>query len=163
MQRVVVYILASVVLLALQTTVARFLSVAGIVPDFLVVWIVYVAIRRGQLAATLTGFLLGICVDLISGPDGMLGLEALAKTLAGFTAGYFFNENKTIQSLGGYVILLAIGAASLVHNVVYFLIFLQGTDIGWWSSLLRYGFPATVYTTCVGLLPMFGFARRYLS
>jgi len=38
-------------------------------------------------------------VDLLSGADGMLGLSALAKTIAGFVAGYFYNENKTLQTL----------------------------------------------------------------
>jgi len=156
-------ILLSLLALLLQTTVARFLSIQGIVPDLVLLWIVYLAIRRGQIHATVAGFVLGLILDLVSGPDGMVGLAALTKTLAGFLAGYFYSENKTMQTLGGYQFLLITALVSLVHNVVYFLLFLQGSGLPWSSMLLEHGIPATVYTVAVALLPMFAFARKVLS
>jgi rod shape-determining protein MreD len=156
MQRAIGYILVSLLLLLLSTTLVKFLAISEIVPDILLVWIVYVAIREGQIAGMTAGFLLGLVVDLLSGPDGMTGVSALAKTVAGFLAGYFYNENKTLQTLGGYQFIVAIGVVSLVHNVIYFLIFLQGTDMSWWRMIL-------VYTAAIGLLPMFAIARKYLS
>jgi rod shape-determining protein MreD len=163
MKRAVGYILVSLLLLLLSTTLVKFLSIREIVPDILLVWIVYIAIREGQIAGMTAGFLLGLIVDLLSGPDGMTGLSALAKTVAGFLAGYFYNENKTLQTLGGYQFIIALGVVSLVHNVIYFLIFLQGTDMGWWRMVLVYGIPTMLYTAAIGLLPMFAIARKYLS
>ncbi len=163
MRRTAEYILLSLFLILLQTSVVNFLSIATIVPDLLIVWIVYIAIRQGQFVGTIAGFVIGLLLDLISGKDGMLGLAAMAKTVCGFTAGYFYNENKTVQTLGGYRFILAIAIASLLHNVIYFLIFLQGSEIQWWGALLWHGVPTTVYTTVFGLLPMFAFARKYLS
>jgi rod shape-determining protein MreD len=163
MQRTFGYLLGSILLILLHTSVIKFLSIGGIVPDILVLWVVYLALREGQIAGTVAGFCLGIVIDLVSGPDGMLGLSSLSKTLAGFTAGYFYNENKMFQILGGYQFLVAVGVASLVHNIVYFLIFLQGTTIGWWDAMLLYSMPTTLYTVAVGLVPMFAFARKYLS
>jgi rod shape-determining protein MreD len=142
----------SLLILLLQTTVVRFLSIQGIVPDI-----------RGQITATVAGFLLGLTLDLISGPDGMVGLAALTKTLAGFLAGYFYNENKTQQTLGGYQFIIIVVLVSLVHNVIYFLLFLQGSGLVWSEMLMRHGVPATVYTVAVALLPMFAFARKVLS
>lgn len=153
----------SLLILLLQTTVARFLSIQGIVPDIVLLWIVYLAIRRGQITATIAGFLLGLTLDLISGPDGMVGLAAFTKTLAGFLAGYFYNENKTQQTLGGFQFIIIVVLASLVHNVIYFLLFLQGSGLVWSEMLMRHGIPATVYTVAVALLPMFAFARKVLS
>jgi rod shape-determining protein MreD len=163
MQRAIGYILVSLLLLLLSTTLVKFLAISEIVPDILLVWIVYVAIREGQIAGMTAGFLLGLVVDLLSGPDGMTGVSALAKTVAGFLAGYFYNENKTLQTLGGYQFIVAIGVVSLVHNVIYFLIFLQGTDMSWWRMILVYGVPTMLYTAAIGLLPMFAIARKYLS
>jgi rod shape-determining protein MreD len=163
MQRTVGYILVSLLLLTLSTTLLKFLSISEIVPDILLVWIVYIAIREGQIAGMTAGFLLGLSIDLLSGPDGMTGLSALTKTVAGFLAGYFYNENKILQTLGGYQFIVAIGVVSLVHNIIYFLIFLQGTDMSWWRMILVYGVPTTLYTVAVGLLPMFVIARKYLS
>ncbi len=101
MRTVLIDILLSLVLLVLQTTIIRFLAVQMIVPDLILLWIVYLAVRRGQIAATTAGFLLGLAFDLLSGPDSMLGLAALSKTAAGFVAGYFYSENKITQTLGG--------------------------------------------------------------
>ena len=163
MRRFFFYFFGSLVVLLLDTKLVKFLAVGNIVPDLLLIWIVYIAIREGQMTAMIAGFVIGMTLDLTSGEDGMLGLAALAKTVAGFTAGYFYNENKTLQTLGGYQFLVALVVVSLVHNLIYFLILLQGTGIGTWGAIALYGVPATIYTAAVGLLPMFAFARKYLS
>jgi rod shape-determining protein MreD len=163
MKRLLFYSLVSLGVVLVQTIVVRFLAVIDIVPDILLLWIVYIAIREGQVAATVAGFLLGLCVDFLSGTDGMIGLAALSKTIAGFLAGYFYNENRTSQILGGSRFIIAVAVASFVHNGLYFAIFLQGTQISWGGILFRYGFPTTVYTCLVALLPMFVFARKYMN
>jgi rod shape-determining protein MreD len=153
----------SILLLLIHTSLIRFLAIGPITPDILLVWIVYLAIRRGQIVATTVGFFIGLTVDLNSGNDGMLGLAALSKTVAGFVAGYFYNENKTLQTLGGYQFIVVTVIVSLVHNVLYFLIFLQGTGLQWSEAILEYGVPTTMYTAAVALLPMFAYARKFLS
>jgi rod shape-determining protein MreD len=161
MQRTVSYSFLSLLFLVFQTVLVKFLVIGEIVPDIILMWIVYIAIRDGQIPATTAGFFLGIIMDMLSGQDGMLGVAALSKTVAGFVAGYFHNENKTLQTLSSYEFLIAIAVASFVHNVIYFVIFLQGTTIGLSGAVFRYGVPTTLYTTALGLIPMFAFARKY--
>ncbi len=163
MKRLALYVVLSILVVVVQALVARFLVVVDIVPDLVLLWIVYIAVREGQLAATTAGFLLGLIIDLLSGQDGMLGLSTLSKTVGGFVAGYFFSEGKTYQTLGGSRFIIAVAIVSVVHNGLYFVIFLQGTDIGWWEILLRYGIPTALYTSVVALVPMFVFARKYLT
>lgn len=163
MTRPIFIVLLSLLFLAVHSTVIPFLSIRDITPDILVIWIVYLAIREGQIAAMTAGFFLGLAADLLSGGDGMLGLSALAKTIAGFTAGFFHNANKTRQTLGGTMFLIAVGVAALLHHTLYFLIFLQGSGLDAWAMGFRYGLPATLYTVAVTLLPMFAFARAYRS
>jgi rod shape-determining protein MreD len=163
MRRTVAYVFISLLLITLHFLLAEFLAVGDIVPDALLVWIVYLAIREGQVTGSLVGFAIGLAIDLMSGSDAVLGLSALAKTIGGFSAGYFYNENKTLQTLGGYQFIIAIATASLLHNVVYFLIILQGKEVPWWHAVLLYGVPTTLYTAVAGLVPMFAFARKYLT
>jgi rod shape-determining protein MreD len=160
MSRPLIDILLSVVVLVLQTTIVRFLSIQGIVPDLVLLWVIMIAIRRGQIPATIAGFLLGLALDLISGPEGVLGLTALTETVGGFLAGYFYNENKILQTMGGYQILLI---TALISLILYFLVFLQGSGLGWLSMLVSYGIPTTVYTTAIAILPMFAYARKILT
>ena len=163
MQRIIFYVLVSLLLVIVQTTVCKFLAIGTVEPDILILWVVYVALREGQIASTTAGFFLGITIDLISGGEGMLGLSALAGSVGGFIAGYFYNENKMFQVLGGYQFPLLVFAVTLVHNVLYFLIFLQGSGVGWWRTIVVYGFLASLYTAVFGLLPMFAIARKHRS
>ena len=153
------------VLMLLAVVVAHSLlgdliAVGGVVPDLPLVAIVYVALRYGQIPGTLAGFGTGLALDLLSGGDGVMGLSALAKTVAGFLAGYFYSETKAQQLLGGYEFIILVGSAAVVHNVLYFVVLLQGTDIGWTLAILRYGIPSALYTAAVALIPMFIISRR---
>jgi rod shape-determining protein MreD len=163
MRRTLIDAGVTLLFVVLQTTLAQELAVSGLAPDLAMIWIVSLALRRGQVAGTLAGFSTGLLLDLTSGADGMLGLAALATMAGGFTAGYFYNENKTLQTLGSYRFILILLFSSLVHNLIYFIIFLQGSGVHWWQAILLYGVPAALYTSAVGLLPMFVFARRLLQ
>ncbi len=158
MQQYLRYTLATVILLILQTTIIPFASIANIVPDILIVWVVFVAIKLGQIPATVAGFLVGISIDLVSGH--FIGLSALSKTIAGFFAGYFYNENKTDYTIGNYQFLIIVGLSSLFHNIVYFVIFVQGSEIGFWSAIFRFGLFSTIYTIAFAVLPMLAFSRK---
>ena len=162
MRQTFIDIALTILFVLLQTTIAQYLAVAGLSPDIALIWIVYLALRRGQITGTIAGFFTGLVLDLLSGNDGMLGLAALSMTAGGFMAGYFFNENKTLQTLGSYRFILIILSVSLVHNLIYFIIFLQGSGAHWWQSILLYGIPAALYTAAFGLIPTFVFARRAL-
>ena len=163
MRQIVSDSLLTLLFIVAQTTLARFLAVGGLPPDIALVWIVYLGIARGQIAGCTAGFFTGLAFDLLSGNDGMLGLAALAKTVGGFVAGYFYSEKRTAQTLSTYRFLLVLGLTASVHNLIYFIIFLQGSSVSWWRSILFFGVPAALYTTAVGLIPMFAFARRAQS
>ena len=161
MQRTLILTALSLALLLVQTTIIPHIAIGTIVPDLLLIWIVYLAFTRGQVTSTTAGFFLGVVFDAVSGGDAMLGLSALTKTVAGFLAGYAYSDNKISQNLSGIQFPLLLIAVSLVHNLLYFLIFLQGSDITWNGAIIFYGIPATAYTAAVALIPMFAFARHY--
>jgi rod shape-determining protein MreD len=151
--------LAILVLLLLQTTFIPFLSMGGFLPDVLLIWIVYIAVTRGQLEATITGFAVGLLQDAVT--IQFFGLSALTKTLAGFVAGYFFNENLTEQTLGSYRFLLITLLSSFVHNVLYYGIFLQGIQDALFTTMIEFSVAVSLYTALVSVFPMFTFVRKY--
>ena len=155
------YIFISILLVIIQTTVIRLLSLEGITPDILAIWIVYLALKQGQVKAMVWGFCIGLLLDFVTG--NFIGLSALTKTLCGFFAGYFFNENKTHFTLSSYRFLIVVFFASLFQNVIYFIIFTRGTEIGLLNAIFGFGIATTLYTATLALLPMFIFARRYAS
>lgn len=161
MTRTIKILFASLFFLIIQVNVVQLLTIDGISPDLLVIWIVYLALTEGQLRSTLWGFSIGLAFDFVTG--NFIGLSALTKTICGFLAGYFFNENKTQLILGSYRFLLIVLFVSLIHNTVYFIIFTRGTNIGVLSAILQIGLATTVYTATITMLPMFIFARKIVG
>lgn len=153
----------SLAVLLLQTLVVPLAAIGTIVPDVVLIWIVYLGITRGHIAGSTAGFFLGLLFDVMSGDNGMLGLSAFTRTIGGFLAGYAFNENKTLQTLSTSRFPLFVTLVALIHNQLLFMISLQGFDVPMQTVILRYGIPSTVYTGLVALLPMFVFARKVHS
>jgi rod shape-determining protein MreD len=152
-------ILVALGLLLLQTTFLPFLSVGGFLPDIFLIWIVYIAITRGQMEAMITGFVAGLMQDAVT--IQFFGLMALTKTIAGFIAGYFYNDNITEQTLGSYRFVLIVLLASFVHNIFFYGIFLQGIQDSVFLTMIEFSIASSLYTGVLGLLPMFTFVRKY--
>jgi rod shape-determining protein MreD len=151
--------LVALALLLLQTTFIPYLSIGGFLPDVFLIWVVYIAIRRGQMEATITGFVVGLLQDAIS--MQFFGLSALTKTIAGFIAGYFFNENSTEQTLGSYRFLTILFLSSFVHNIIYYGVFLQGIQDSVFTTMIEFSLFTSLYTVSLGVFPMFTFVRKY--
>ena len=151
--------LVALALLLLQTTFIPFLSVGGFLPEIFLIWVVSVAIRRGQVEATITGFVVGLLQDAVS--MQFFGLSALTKTIAGFVAGYFFNDNSTEQTLGSYLFLTILFLSSFVHNIIYYGVFLQGIQDSVFTTMIEFGVFTGLYTVLLGMFPMFTFVRKY--
>jgi len=147
------------VLLVLQTIFIPFLSVIGFVPDIFLPWLVYVALRRGQMEASIYGFAAGFLQDMTA--TRFLGLAALAKTIGAFVAGYFFNENTTEQTLGSYRYVLIILLCSFINDLVYFTVFFQGVEGSFFNHVLQFSVASTIYTGVISLLPMFAFSQKF--
>ncbi|HVN47217.1 MAG TPA: rod shape-determining protein MreD, partial [Bacteroidota bacterium] len=93
-------------LFLLQTLFLPLVSLAGFIPDVLLIWLVTNALRRGQIEATVSGFVVGLLQDIVT--IKFLGLAAFSKTITGFILGYFYNENTIEQTLGSYRFVLLV-------------------------------------------------------
>jgi rod shape-determining protein MreD len=158
MQLYIRYGLITLFLVILQTTIIPFTAIAQITPDLLIIWIIYIAIQHGQIPGTIAGFCIGLIVDFVGGQ--FLGITALSKTIAGFLAGYFFNENKTEQILGSYEFLIVTALASFIHNIIYFVISVQGSDISMGTAVFHFGLFSMLYTVAAALFPVFYYSRK---
>ena len=146
-------------LILLQTVFIPFISLSGYLPDLLIIYLVYIALCRGQIEATIYGFMLGLLQDIIA--VKFLGLAAFSKTVTGFIAGYFYNENTIQQTLGSYRFLLLIGMFSVIHNILYFSIFFQGSENAVIYSVFESTTATALYTIVISILPMFFFSRKF--
>lgn len=148
------------VLVIVQKTLIWLIAVTSyeITPDILLIGIVYVSIRKGKITGSISGFLFGLLFDFFS--FSFLGLMALAKATAGFTAGFFNRENKIERYTQSYVFLIIVFFCSLINNFLYFVLYFQGTILSFGDILFRYVIPTAVYTALVSIFPLIVIHRK---
>ena len=137
----------------LQITIVPLIRLAGIIPDLILIILVYYSITRGQLYGTILGAVYGLLVDLISG--NLLGLSMLSKTVAGFSAGYFTGETKKETNINTYNFSLIVLLCSFIDTIIFsfFSTFDLQTNI--LSILFEQALLPSLYTAVVSILFIF--------
>jgi rod shape-determining protein MreD len=107
-------ILAIVVALVLQTTLARVVIRGTVALDLVLVVVVYVALTSGPVMGLLSGTVAGLVQDALS--TGIIGIGGLAKTIVGFLTGIVGTQFIVTQPLPRFVVFFA---ATFLHAVVF--------------------------------------------
>ena len=111
-------LLMFVLVFVLQTTVSEWLQILGIGPDFVVIFIVSVAIRFGPATGCFWGFLAGFTQDVYA-PVEWLGANTISMTIVGFLVGLLEERFLTLNLPAKIGVL---GLAFFVNDMFYFLI-----------------------------------------
>jgi rod shape-determining protein MreD len=113
----------------------------GLVPDLVLVFVICHALLNGPEKGFLFGAVAGLFLDLLSG--GLIGLEMLTKTGAGYLAGFLekniFKESLFIPALNVF------GGTILIESIhlVLQMIFNANYHLGW--TLLQAVLPLAFY------------------
>lgn len=156
--RLIWYAITALFLLLAQLNLG-FIAVENVVPDLLVIFVVVITLLEGQFTGVIAGFLVGLTYDWIS--SDIVGTNALGKLLVGFIAGFFYEDNLSIQgSIGTVRFLGALALSAFIHNVIYYFFYVQPADLSFWYFFLRGGVAGVLYTTVIAALVMLGAARK---
>lgn len=147
-----------IVIVALQVLVSPLLSIAGVSPDFLLIFLVWITIKEGQFAGEIYGFAFGLLLDIIS--SNILGTHALSKTAACFCIGYFFNPDRTEQNLRNWPFLLLTLLAAILNNAIYYFLITRGSEMSFAEFAFRYGAVGALYTVFIAIFPLLYWSRR---
>lgn len=144
--------------LVIQITIVPLIAVNGIVPDLVIILLVFYSLKRGQLYGTVLGFVYGLLFDLITG--SLLGSSMLAKTLAGFVAGYFSNENKIEIYFRSYNFALIVLLCSVINAVIT--AFFGNIDVNnnLFAMTFQLGLMPGLYTAVISLISIVFYPRR---
>lgn len=158
------YFLAYVLLiplLAIQIVLVPIVSLENVVPDLLLVLLVFFALRHGQMFGIVFGFIIGLCYDFATG--GLLGSMMFAKTITGFVAGFFYNENKTELYLKSYRFALILLLCSAINSVALSLITNFNLQASLLVIILQQGLLPAIYTALIGIIITFFYPGRTLD
>jgi len=148
-------------LLVIQTTVIPLVEIEGVIPDLILIMLVYYAIRYGQIYGIALGFIYGFFLDLIAG--SLLGSVMFTKTLAGFIGGYFSNENKREIYLSTYFFSLIVLLCATVDSFIFS--FFSSIDLtrNIFISFFEQGVFPGLYTAVVSIVVVIFRPRRSIS
>jgi rod shape-determining protein MreD len=142
------------ILIIVQRTFIWLIAVTSfdVTPDLVLIGLVYIGIKEGKTYGSIAGFFSGLTVDFVS--FSFLGLMALSKAAAGFTSGFFNDENKTDRFISGYTFVIIVLFCSLVNNIIYYTVYFQGGNLQFTDILVRYALPTAVYTAIFAVIPV---------
>lgn len=147
-------------LLLVQTTVIPLIAIENVIPDLIIIILVYYAISQGQIYGTVLGFIYGFLFDIITG--SLLGSTMIAKTIAGFTAGYFSSENKRDQYLISYNFALIVLMAALIESTISAFFSSVSFNTNIFILFIQYALFPALYTTTIALMGMIFYPKRRL-
>ena len=132
----------------LQAALAPYMAIGGVVPNFLLLVVVTLALVEGPAAGCSAGFACGLIFDLLGA--GPVGPMVLVLTVTGYLAG-LLHENMFAE--GWLLPLTVLGIASLGSELAYGLILdLVGAGGPFLVTFLTKMLPAAIYNTALGLL-----------
>ncbi|OGU62140.1 MAG: rod shape-determining protein MreD [Ignavibacteria bacterium RBG_13_36_8] len=140
-------ILIFIPLTLLQITVIPMVSIGHVVPDLIIILLIYFTLQNGQLYGTILGCILGFLFDIFSG--GMVGSSMFSKTLTGFVGGYFYNENKIEHNVGTLMFVLIIFICSTLDAMVYSILAYSGTGVNFMFLMFEMSILPGIYTAVV--------------
>jgi len=144
--------------LLVQVTIIPLISIAGIVPDIILVTLVYYSISREQLYGTVLGAFYGLSVDLITG--SLLGSAMLAKTIAGFIAGYFSSETKRDHNISSFNFTIIVFLCALIDSIIFAFFSAFDLNTNLITLLFEHALLPSLYTALFSILFIFFPFRR---
>ncbi|MDY6285665.1 MAG: rod shape-determining protein MreD [Hallerella sp.] len=147
MLKFIKHLICFVIAIVLQTTLASWISFYGQEPDFVLIFLVVMALSHGPVSGMLWGFFAGFSEDVFASVD-WLGAQTIAFTCVGFGVGQL--EEKFLRlNLATKVALL--GLAFMLNDLIYYaLIGIAQESVT--TFFLTKTLPECIYTMLFGIL-----------
>jgi rod shape-determining protein MreD len=141
----------------LQAGLAPYIAIGGVVPNFMLVVVVTLALVEGPAAGASAGFASGLIFDLLG--SGPVGPMALILTVTGYMAG-LLHENMFAE--GWLLPLTVLAVASIASTLAYGLMLdLLGAGGPFLLTFFTKILPEALYDTALGLL-IYPWLARFL-
>ncbi len=133
-----------VVALLIQLTLINSITILGLKPDLIMIVVVVFSLLKGGKEGTISGFASGLLQDIFS--TGLLGINALAKTVIGFTCGIF--KEKIFYEHILFLIPVITFVASFMQSILMFLLLRSfGIEYGLVWSIKQIALPEALYSS----------------
>lgn len=145
--KVLVYTICIFVIMLLQTTVLEHLKVYGVKPNLYLVFLIAVALLRGNAEGAAVGFFCGLAHDALS--STVLGFHTLLGMYLGLLIG---SINKRLFRENFIVIIFFTFASTVVYEFAVFFLTSLGSNIDFAYGFSTKILPEAIYNSVVSIL-----------
>lgn len=151
-------IIGAIIAVLLQAIVAPFVTIGYAQVNFILVYVVVIALVRARNVGYVTPFVLGLIYDLMgSGPIGAMALLCTAITFVVSTV-FVMMDNETL-----FIPIVLIVASMFVVEILYGILMIAcGVDVSFADALMYRCLPCGLYDTVVALV-FFPLAMRFVA
>jgi len=151
------YVGLGVLAIVLQKFLDDYAAINAVSPQLVILFVIYVALREGQLFGACNGFVIGFFQDLLV--THFLGFTSFVAVIAGFVAGFFYKENDVelaAKNLG----FVWISAIALFVSELAALPIIASGELNYFNVFLKFTVGTTVYTSVFATVIVFINGRR---
>lgn len=148
MKRLIVYFIEIMICYIIQSAMFRYMALANVMPNLLLILVVSAAYMRGKMTGLLKGLFCGLLVDLTYG--SIIGLYGFIYMIIGYLMGH---TNK-IYSDDDYTLpILFVAVSDFIYGFLYYVLeFLLRGRLNFLYYLVRIILPEIVYTVVASII-----------
>lgn len=142
MDKGLLYIITTVICILLQLAIAPAIQVFGALPNFLIIPVLFIALRSGATAGSIAGFALGLLYDFAG--NGVIGAMPLAFVVVALLVGLAGSA----MEMGPVMAAVVAIVASILGELLYGLATMFGAAAadGALATMFAYALPCGIYT-----------------
>lgn len=145
MRSLLIFVVAGVLAVVVQTTLVQRLGFLPAAPDLIVTLCVYLGLHYHTAAGALGAFLLGYLLDTFSG--AVPGLYCLTMTLV-FGMVYLVSKRLWMENPMSNIAAVALGSVVKIVTVVLYFAIVATRSVNWWFMLRTLTIEALLALVC---------------
>ncbi len=156
-KRVLVYIALGIGAIILQKFLDDFASIESVSPQLILLFVIFLSLREGQLFGMGGAFLLGLVNDSLV--THFLGYTSFVGVVAGFIAGFFYKESE-VELAAKTFNYAWISAITLFLSEVAALPLIASGELNYFYAFVKFTLGTTLYTSVFAMIIVFVSGRR---
>ncbi len=147
MLRKFLVVISIIIVYVLHTTLAPYMALADVVPNFSMVFVCITGLLRGKREGMIVGMCSGLLLDMFYGYNDIVGINALCYLIIGYINGVFndifFLDDITIP-------MMMVAICDFCYNfIMYVFTFMMRNDLNIGYYMKRIIVPEMVYTVFI--------------
>lgn len=156
-KRLLGYFALGIGTILLQMFLDTYASVGMVSPQLVVLFVVYLALREGQLFGMGGGFTIGLLNDLLA--THFIGYTSFIGVVAGFVAGFFYKESD-VEIAAKNFSFAWISAITLGVTQLAALPIIASGELNYFYVFLKFTVGTTIYTSLFAMIVVFVNGRK---